>query len=709
MRSQNDRILVANITDVRPEAPKVKPASAGGIDLIAALKKRPVLALAILVLSLLAGAPYFLRKAPGIYHAEASIYVSPTYFKNLQQDREQLQVSYTTLVNQQILTLRRYDILHEALMRLERQGIKWRHAGESEEAAVARLTTELDVQHIPDSYDVLVGLDSPEREWVAPIVNTVANTYLEKGKADDLADRSSRISALTMEQNNLQTQLQEKLEQQARLSQDLMMVSLEKATPVDDTILASARQAQEDATHKRMEAEAQLAIMQGKGTNGKNPLTSAAEEAVFNDGNIHNTLNTLIQRRSELQTKIQGLTPQHPLRQASEKELAAINEQIKHLPDGLADETSERMLTKLHADVDRNRLVESELGREVMIYASRVESRARQVQKAQGLSGDIDRLRRDLSAVTTRLSEMNLGENDPSNYLRMFSAAQPPIEPKKANAKKMLAVLFGLALFLAIAIPLALDLIDQRIVSPAEVNRAIGFQPVGVILEPNVKTKAFAEEHFRRLVNGIQRGMAGQAAKCVAITRLNHAGNSHYLVNEIGKALQERGLKTVIVDANPSTMPSALTPDDTLGGMEAPEVMTANGQARIPARLDAGPEKELSRISVGAGVGSLLDEMRIEYDVVLVDAPPLMLSADAEYLASVSDITLVVIETGKTTRRDLIEGATLLGRIGAPSIGVIMNQVRLRRAGGALMRDFKQFSKLSPFQRSPKVLSGHAA
>src|ERR1019366_6772120 len=87
----SDHALVANFTDVRPPAPKVEPASMGGIDVAAAMRKRPLLVIATLVLTLLAAAPYLLRRAPRVYHAEAAIYVSPTYFKNVQQDREQLQ------------------------------------------------------------------------------------------------------------------------------------------------------------------------------------------------------------------------------------------------------------------------------------------------------------------------------------------------------------------------------------------------------------------------------------------------------------------------------------------------------------------------------------------------------------------------------------------------------------------------------------------
>jgi succinoglycan biosynthesis transport protein ExoP len=687
-RTHNDQGMVANFTDVRPAAPKVEPAALGGIDVLAAVRKRPVLAAATLVFTLLAGVPYLLRRAPQEFHAEAAIYVSPTYFKNLQQDREQLQISYTTLVNQQILTLRRFDILREALRRLEQQGIRWRTPGESEESAVARLTNQLDVQHIADSYEVLVGLDGPRRDWVAPIVNTVANTYLEKGKEGDQAEISDRLMALTTEQANLASELQRKLDQQSELSKELMTVSLDKATPVDDTLLAGARQAREDARHRRMEAEAQLSIMEAAKGN-KSPLTVFAEEVVSNDASLHALTTNLLQRRSDLEAHTAGLTPQHPLRQATEKEIAEIDDQLNRLRQGVMDDTTARMRIKLNSDVDRSRLIESEFDNEVQQGASKVLSRARQVQQVQGLNGEIDRLRRDQSAVSTRIDELRIGNTD-SGYLRMFSAAQTPIQPNKSNSKKVLGALLGLALFLAIALPVVMDLIDQRIMSPSEVKRTIGFPPVGIVLEQARGTLAFADEHFRRLVNGIQRGMAAQEAKCIVLTPLNHARNPGSLVTDLGQALLARGLKTVIVDANPrrGEERDSTSLSDVLNGEPLAD-------ARVPARIEMGSAQELSRIPVVARLGSLLENLKREYDVVLVDTPPLRVSADTEFLASISDITLVVVETGKATRRELIQGTALLGQIGTPSVGVIMSGVRLRHAGKALKRDFKKFSSLS--------------
>src|SRR5882724_268986 len=112
---QSDKTRVATFADARPATAPIETNAVNSMDVSAAVRKRPWLAAAPFLLALLVGVPYALRTSSHEYHAEATIYVSPTYFKNVQSDREQLQVPYGTLVNQQILTIRRYDILREAL------------------------------------------------------------------------------------------------------------------------------------------------------------------------------------------------------------------------------------------------------------------------------------------------------------------------------------------------------------------------------------------------------------------------------------------------------------------------------------------------------------------------------------------------------------------------------------------------------------------
>lgn len=691
--------MIANLQDLRPDVPKVELASQGGIDVIAAVRKRPYLTLGIMLACLLAGAKYVLRRVPHQYHAEASVYVSPTYFKNLQQDREQLQISYSTLVNQQILTIRRFDILGEALDTLQKQGIQWRVAGESDDAAVERLAQQLDIQHIPDSYEVLIGLNGPSPEKLAPILNTITDTYLTKGKQDEMLDRSTRLAALTAEQNTVATALQQKLDEQTRFAQKLTAVGPDKAATLDDTLLTGARKALEDAHQKRVEAETQLAILQsppdGK---GGSLLSALAHEAVSNDPNARPLINSFLQRTVDLQKTTEGLTPEHPLRQATEKEILSVQNQLTHLEKGFADDESSRLLSKTRADVDRARLLESQLSLEVDTYLARVQGEAKEAQTAQGVNDEVDRLRRQQGAITSQIDALNI-PGDSAGYLRIFSAARTPLEPTKSDSKKLFVAVLGMALLLSVGTAVAMDLFDQRIFVPAEVKRALGFPPVGIVLDEGSGSFAFAEEHFRRLVNGIQRGVAAQKAKSIVLTPVCLDRTPDTLLTDIGRVLVARGVRTAILDANPANPEGEeiLSParNERLALATAEQPEGRNIDPRLPARIDMDSPGGSSPAPLISRISGLLETLKSEYDLILIDTPPLAVSADTEFLASICDITLLVAEGGEATRRELIRSAGTLGRIGAPSVGVIMTQVRLRQAGRALKKEFTRFSSPS--------------
>jgi capsular polysaccharide biosynthesis protein len=676
----------------------VESAASHGIDISSAIRKRPYLAAAPFLVALLVGLPLILRNAKQEFQAEASIYVSPTYYKNLQSDKEQLQVPYATLVNQQILSIRRFDVLKEAVRRLELKGVNWKAAGESEASAVARLSAKLDIRAIPDSYEVLISMRGNNKESLAPIVNTVANTFLEKENTDELSDRSSRFSTLTAARDRIEATLRQKLEQQSQVSSVLKVANLDKAQPVDDTLLAGARQALAEARRKRIEAEAQVQIMTAPSTGaGRNALTSAAEDMVASDANLRTLSNYLTQRTIDLRTKIEGLTPEHPLRQATEKEIASLNAQLAAVPKGPVSDASARLLTKLRADVDRARLLESELEKQVNAGTVNIQAVARQVQQGQGLSEEITRLRGSLGAANTAI-EMTMQESAPRS-LRLFSSAQTPLGPSKSNLESSVAIMMMLALACSIALCVAVDLADQRIFSPSEIKRSIGFGPVGLILEPTPETEAFADEHFWRLVNGIRRAIAVHDAKSIVFTPLRFARNPETLVADVARALSASGLKAAILETNPAhgvdRVSGSLTEISSTATTSSGAIQKAASSGA--SRLELGSPKDLVRVS---SVGrETVDKMKIEHDVVLIDAPSLLLSADIEYLSAISDMTLIVVEAGDATRKELVQGWNILKRVGAPNIGVVMCQVILKKAGAELQQEFKWFSRRQSSER----------
>jgi Mrp family chromosome partitioning ATPase len=83
-------------------------------------------------------------------------------------------------------------------------------------------------------------------------------------------------------------------------------------------------------------------------------------------------------------------------------------------------------------------------------------------------------------------------------------------------------------------------------------------------------------------------------------------------------------------------------------------------------------------------------KLTTEYDVILMDTAPLLISAETEYLARAADVTILVAEAGKTTKRKLTRCARLLERLDVAGVASVINKVRLLRAETDLQHDLRE-------------------
>lgn len=74
----------------------------------------------------------------------------------------------------------------------------------------------------------------------------------------------------------------------------------------------------------------------------------------------------------------------------------------------------------------------------------------------------------------------------------------------------------------------------------------------------------------------------------------------------------------------------------------------------------------------------LVEELRQQYDMVIIDAPPLLPVADASVLSTLSDGILIVLKHGQTTRDQLGEAIARLNQVNARVFGVVVNMVPRR-------------------------------
>ncbi|WP_051683878.1 polysaccharide biosynthesis tyrosine autokinase [Blastococcus sp. URHD0036] len=90
--------------------------------------------------------------------------------------------------------------------------------------------------------------------------------------------------------------------------------------------------------------------------------------------------------------------------------------------------------------------------------------------------------------------------------------------------------------------------------------------------------------------------------------------------------------------------------------------------------LPADPEAALGSPRMRA----LLDTLRDQQDVVVVDAPPLLPVVDGAVISAMADTSLLVARYGRTRREHLAEAAAAVARVRVPSIGVAINRMPRR-------------------------------
>jgi len=77
-------------------------------------------------------------------------------------------------------------------------------------------------------------------------------------------------------------------------------------------------------------------------------------------------------------------------------------------------------------------------------------------------------------------------------------------------------------------------------------------------------------------------------------------------------------------------------------------------------------------------VRALLRQAQVEYDVVIIDAPPLLAVADPAILAGMVGGAIVVVRHGRTKREQLRQAVSRLDAVGARIFGVVPNAARKR-------------------------------
>jgi polysaccharide biosynthesis transport protein len=674
---------------LRP-ASKVSPFR---INVKKSLRLHPVASLVAGLLVLGVGLAVIAKHKPN-YVSVATIYVSPTTPKTLVDDRE-LERPYDTYMAQTVHAINRYDIMAAALQKLPPG--TWTYPGETEQSAVQRLQQSLDITRVGTTYQVQVALDGPRPEHLAEIVNTVTAVYLEKAKSEEFYGRDERLATLREERTKVETERDGLLKEQNKITSSLGVAAFDgKGSNLYDSQNAKRQGDLLSAHEARVQAEAQLAALRnGDPSAPSSALNAAADEVIAGDPSLMALKTQLSSKKATLIDQLSGMTALNPQRKQTEDQLAQIEKELTDMQTRLRTAAATRLEQKARTALNSASMVESRLQNDLLRGTSEAHDAAPRIQRAEAIQADLERLQTRYSAIDDRISNLELESSSPGS-VHLFSPAMTPLGPERSKIALLLIMILPVSLVVGVITALVLDLLDPHIYTGSDVEAVLGFAPIGMLFDDREVTQIVFDECALRLAAGVDHAARLAGARTFVITGVNTGAGTTSIIENLGSMLAKLGRKTLVIDPSGNNEPVAFV---TLGtDLQRRPVSFTDGAPIEPSTTTQLQTVKPGRQSLPARVTPMnsfvfdsFKAVSAGYDIVLIDAAPILLSAETEYLARMADVTVLVAEAGKTKKPWLTRAARLLERLGVAGAAAIVNKVHPARAEEALKHDLREF------------------
>ncbi len=547
--------------------------------------------------------------------------------------------------------------------------------------------------------------ESSSPDVAAQFLNSMAAEFVDDSTRSRMKTAQATSEWLAQSIEDTKAKMQEAEEHLRDFVQASGNIFAGQDATLDDTKLSSLKadlaRSQADAILKKTRYELTL----------KYPPEALGE--VLDDGVLRGyqqKINALKEQEAVLEVKY---TPKH-------QKVREIDAQLVSVEKDYQNETHS-VVTRIKNDYEAASRQQKLLTDTYNSQAQRVGAQAAKASQYNSLRREAETLHQVYQSLLMQQSEAGLNSSVPVNPIRIVEAATPPALPYKPQP--VLNISFGCLLGAVLAVGLAFlrERSDQSIRSPGASRRLFNVPELGVI--PNLSNgfgtsawraiggpktvslnghadesaaalvnwqsgPSFITESFRGTLTSILRNQAnGKAQKTILITSPGPSEGKTTVIQNLGIALAETGRRVLLVDAdfrrphlhrkfglsNEWGMINLLSEDTALNDHQANRLGAATGVAGL-SLLANGPSVEQSSITRALYSPRLREIFKIltrQYDMVLVDAPPILHVADTRIIAPLVDALILVLRSGVTDRASAVEayqriqedGLTLLGTV----------------------------------------------
>ncbi|MBK1643670.1 hypothetical protein CKO25_03140 [Thiocapsa imhoffii] len=695
-------------------APPPQPTSTGAFQPLNSIWNHKVLVILIAFIVATGGTYVAYIKGTAVYRATAVIYVAPRFANILGETKELEFQSFTQFQNfikQQARTINRYDIVYEALQRLgDRRFGLWQQPGETERAAAERLQRLLQVRDVRDTYLITVSLDSENPNGLDLLVNTVVEVYLEKTKREEIYAGEDRMEILLERRAERVQRVRELTQRRNELAQILGVTTFVEGTlnPYD-TLLIEGTSAVLAAERTRITAAAELATYDEAvgGETAARALSAAASDLAARDPGLNSLKANLYKRRSEVLEQTTGLTENHPVRRIAQRELDDLESEVRSASEQLIAEKSVMLLEERIARLREASEIETVLRTQLREQQDQASWFSAHYNEALDLTNEIARERKALEAIDDRFEFLEIEASAPG-FIRISTWALPPITPVSGGRTKLAVIFAAAGGILGLLAAIGIDLFDRRVQTSRQVQAILGFPPLASFLDPSPDParRALLSDQMRQLGLALRREHSANGVRRLVVTSARHGCGATTIILDLARELDRQGLRAIVVEANLLMADPRYQGDPARAGL----IDVLSGKAELSAAIAPGDDRLPDRIgTLGTNWDRLVDCRRLpdlierlleQYEMVIVDAAPIRLSADTEYLIGFCDAAWLVVRARFAQIGEVKGSASRLEKASPPAVGLIMSGLPIFFGGGYYNEILKEYRRLLPKEES---------
>jgi capsular exopolysaccharide synthesis family protein len=388
--------------------------------------------------------------------------------------------------------------------------------------------------------------------------------------------------------------------------------------------------------------------------------------------------------------------PNHPEVMAAQKKVDLarefVTETLKHELNDL--KKSEELLSKAFSE-------HTELAKSAVEYDI----------DEDGIRSDTARLQQLYDVTIKRLQDADMLK-DLGGY--DAQAIAPPTS-KKVGPKALM--IFPCALFLGLLLGCGMgywaEVTDKTFRSAEEIRQRLALPVVGHIprielkqqvleviaasgspLDPTVYThhrpKSREAESYRGIRTALYFSTRGSGQRVIQVTSPNPGDGKSTLAANLAVSIAQSGKRVLLIDADlrkPKVHRifgvSATKGLAAVLAQECPlaEAVRESGVPGLALMLCGKPPANPAELLTSARLQEVLQAVREQYDMVLIDTPPLLAVTDPSVVAARVDGVLITLRITKNGRPQAERARDILQTLGAPILGVVVNGVASRSAG----------------------------